>query len=87
MTAELPREAFKILICRWLLRTDTYINTRGNSTSAKFFDVIVNNNVTVRTLQRDTSKNNVESQPFLKTRILKFICKRTNKIQGSTIIR
>ena len=34
---------------------------------------------------RDTSKNIVESQPFLKTRILNFICKRTNKIQGSTM--
>ena len=34
---------------------------------------------------RDTSKNIVESQPFQKTRILKFICKRTNKIQGSTM--
>ena len=33
----------------------------------------------------DTSKNIVESQPFQKTRILKFICKRTNKIQGSTM--
>ena len=34
---------------------------------------------------RDTSKNIVESQPFLKTTILNFICKRTNKIQGSTM--
>ena len=28
-----------------------YINTQGNSTNAKFFDAVVNNNVTVRTLQ------------------------------------
>lgn len=86
MRAELPREAFKILICRWSLRTDTYINTRGNSTSAKFFDAVVNNNVTSQCghSNPDTSKNIVES-PFLKTRILNFICKRTNKIQGSTM--
>ena len=76
MRAELPREAFKILICRWSLRTDTYINTRGNSTSAKFFDAVVNNKVTVRTLQPGhfkeycritTFSENKDSELYLQT--------------------
>ena len=76
MTAELPREAFKILICRWSLRTDTYINTRGNSTSAKFFDAVINNKVTVQTLQPGhfkeycritTFSENKDSKVYLQT--------------------
>ena len=58
------------------LRTDTYTNSRGNSTSAKFFDAVINNNVTVRTLQPGhfkeycritTFSENKDSKVYLQT--------------------